>query len=328
MRRAILLLFALTPAQAFACKCLASYPVCREVASSDVVFIGTVESVEPAFLDPWHWRDASSSIPVDEIEQLRHDESPAGAARLKAIYLKLLGEVSDDEKHELEVAVTHRQVEAAFNSIAAGGRRARLRVKTMFREEDDDDKGGGKKDSKKEDDDVKSGEEKVLTVWTGQGDCGIDFQAGETYLVYAGNDEETGKLETSICYRTKRLTDAGADLSYLHFFKDGGKMSSRLEGFVTSERKQERPTRIDAVEAPAAGLVVGLTWDGGTRYTRSAADGRFVFDGLASGAYQVSVYEATFPRVMKALAGPEKVDVGEKGCAAGFLVVPPATPAK
>jgi hypothetical protein len=317
----MLLLLALMPAQALACKCLASYPVCREVASSDVVFIGTVESVEPAFLDPWHWRDASSSIPVDEIEQLRHDESPAGAARLKAIYLKMLGSLSDDEKHELEVAVTHRQVEAAFNSISSGGRRARLRVQTMFHEAKDDEK-DDKKDDKKDDD------ERELTVWTGQGDCGIDFQAGETYLVYAGNDEETGKLETSICYRTKRLTDAGADLAYLHFFEDGGKMSSRLEGFVTSERKQERPTRIDAVEAPAAGLVVGLTWDGGTRYTRSGVDGRFVFDGLASGAYQVSVYDATFPRVMKALAGPEKVDVSEKGCAAAFLVVPPPAHAK
>jgi hypothetical protein len=318
----MLLLLALTPGQAFACKCLASYPVCREVATSDVVFIGTVESVEPAFLDPWHWRDASSSIPVDEIERLRRDESPAGAARLKAIYLKMLGSLSDDEKRELEVAVTHKQIEAAFNSIASGGRRARLRVQTMFHEAKDDDKDDDKKDADKKDSD-----EKELTVWTGQGDCGIDFQAGETYLVYAGNDEETGKLETSICYRTKRLSDAGGDLAYLHFFRDGGKMSSRLEGFVTSERKQERPTRVDAVEAPAAGLVVGLTWDGGTRYTRSGTDGRFVFDGLASGAYHVSVYDTTFPRVMKALAGPEKVDVGEKGCAAAFLVVPPpATP--
>jgi hypothetical protein len=322
----MLLLLALMPVQALACKCLASYPVCREVASSDVVFIGTVESVEPAFLDPWHWRDASSSIPVDEIEQLRRDESAAGAARLKAIYLKMLGDLPDDEKRELEVAVTHRQVEAAFNSISSGGRRAHLRVQTMFREEkDDDDKGG--KDGKKDDDD-KPGPEKELTVWTGQGDCGIDFQAGETYLVYAGNDEETGKLETSICYRTKRLTDAGADLAYLHFFEHGGTMSSRLEGFVTSERKQERPTRIDAVEAPAAGLVVGLTWDGGTRYTRSGTDGRFVFDGLAKGAYQVSVYDATFPRVTKALAGPEKVAVSEKGCAAAFLVVPPPAHAR
>jgi hypothetical protein len=53
-----------------------------------------------------------------------------------------------------------------------------------------------------------------------------------------------------------------------------------------------------------------------------------VFDGLAKGPYEVYVYDAAFPRVTKALAGPEKVEVGEKGCAAGFLVVPPPTPAK
>ena len=313
----MLLLLELMPAPALACKCLASYPVCREVATSDVVFIGTVESVEPAFLDPWHWRDASSSIPVDEIERLRQDDTPAGAARLKAIYLKMLGDLPDYEKRELEVAVTHKQVEAAFNSVAAGGRRARIRVRTMFHEADDD------KDKATKDDDDKPGAEKELTVWTGQGDCGIDFQAGETYLVYAGNDEETGKLETSVCYRTRRLSDAGGDLAYLHFLQEGGKLSSRLEGFVTSERKQERPTRIDAVQAPAAGVVVGLTWNGQTRYTRSGSDGRFIFDGLAAGAYAVSAYDATFPRVMKAVAGPEKIEVGEKGCASAFLVVPP-----
>lgn len=319
----MLLLLALMPAPAFACKCLASYPVCPEVASSDVVFIGTVESVEPAFLDPWHWRDASSAIPVDEIERLRHDESPAGAARLKAIYLKMLGDLPDEEKRELEVAVTHKQVEAAFNSIAAGGRRARFRVRTMFHDASDDDAKDTDKNAKKDNDDDKPGSGKELTIWTGQGDCGIDFQAGETYLVYAGNDEETGKLETSVCYRTKRLTDAGSDLAYLHFFEEGGSMSSRLEGFVTTERRQDRPTRVDAVQAPAAGLVVGLRWEGGTRYTRSGADGRFVFDGLAAGSYEVSVYDAAFPRAMKSLAGPEKVNVSEKGCAAAFLVVSP-----
>jgi len=319
----MLLLLALMPAPAIACKCLASFPVCREVASSDVVFIGTVESVEPAFLDPWHWRDASSSIPVDGIERLRRDESPAGAAQLKAIYLKMLGDLPDDEKRELEVAVTRKQVEAAFNSIAASGRRARLRVKIMFREADDDDKGADKDRAKKDDDDDKPGAVKEVTVWTGQGDCGIDFQAGETYLVYAGNDEETGKLETSVCYRTRRLSDAGSDLAYLHFFRDGGKLSSRLEGFLTTDRRQDRPTRTDAVHAPAAGLVVGLSWEGQTRYTRSGADGRFVFDGLAAGSYEVSAYDASFPRLLKTLAGPEKIAVGEKGCAAAFLVVAP-----
>jgi len=296
-----------------ACKCLATFSVCREVASSDIVFIGTVESVEPMFLDPWHWRDPSAQIPVDEIERLRQDGSPQAAGRLKAIYLRMLGDLPDYDKRELEAAVTQKQVEAAFNSISAQGRRARLRVQTIFREAKDEDEKAAAKDDEKE-----------LMVWTGQGDCGIDFQPGETYLVYAGNDEETGQLETSVCYRTKRLTDAGADLAYLHFFREGREMSSRLEGFVTTDRKQERPTRVDAVQSPAPGLVVGLSRDAATRYTRSDPEGRFVFDGLGEGAYEISVYDPAFPRTVKLLAGPEKVDVGEKGCASAFMIVSPA----
>ena len=315
MRRAVAVLLALLPGPAFACKCLSWYPVCREVAASDLVFIGTVESVEPGFLDPWHWRDASSEIPVAEIDRLRAEDSPAAATRLKAIYLRMLGDMPESVRHELEIATTHKQVEAAFSSIASQGRRARFRVQKLFRASDDE-----KKDGKK--DDMGEGEE--LTIWNGAGDCGIDFQVGETYLVYAGDDEETGRLQTSICYRTRRLTDAGADLAYLYFYEEGEKNSSRLEGFVTTDRKQERPTSTDSVQAPAAGLVVGVAKDGKTRFTKSAADGRFIFDALAAGQYQVTVYDSSFPRTATTLAGPEKVDVPEKGCASAFLVVSPS----
>ena len=308
MLRAMLLL-ALTPAAGFSCKCLAAYAVCREVALSDVVFVGTVESVEPSFLDPWRWRDPNSRIPVDEIEKLRRDPSPAAAQRLKIVYLRMLGDLPESDKHELEIAATHTQVEAAFNSITAQGRRAKLKVQTVFREAKDDD-------------DEKHDDAKEITVWTGQGDCAIDFQPGETYLVYAGNDEETGRLATSICYRTRRLTDAGPDLAYLHFLKDGGDFSSRLEGFVSTERRQDNPRTRNAVDSPAPDLVVGLTFDGKSRYARTGADGRFIFDGLAAGGYQVSVYTAGFPRVSKLLTGPEIVEIPEKGCADAFLIVP------
>lgn len=309
MLRAMFLL-ALLPPAGLACKCLTAYPVCREVAMSDVVFVGTVESVEPSFLDPWRWRDANSRIPVDEIEKLRQDSSPAAAQRLKIIYMQMLGDLPESDKRELEVATTHKQVEAAFNSITAQGRRAKLKVQTIFREAKDDDN------------DEKHEAAKEITVWTGQGDCGIDFQPGETYLVYAGNDEETGRLETSICYRTRRLTDAGSDLAYLHFFKEGGALSSRLEGFVSTERRQDNPRTRNAVDAPAPNLVIGLTFDGKTRYTRSAPDGRFIFDGLAAGDYQVSVYDSNFPRTSKLLTGTEKIQIPEKGCADAFLIVP------
>jgi hypothetical protein len=83
MRQAWFLLWVLMPVPGFACKCLVSYPVCQEVAATDFVFIGTVESVEPRFLDP-------AQAPIDEITRLQRDDSASSLARLRQIYLKML----------------------------------------------------------------------------------------------------------------------------------------------------------------------------------------------------------------------------------------------
>jgi hypothetical protein len=52
----------------------------------------------------------------------------------------------------------------------------------------------------------------VHTGWGG-GDCGVGFQVGESYLVYAGEAQD--ELRTSICTRTADLTYAQADLAVL-----------------------------------------------------------------------------------------------------------------
>lgn len=55
-----------------------------------------------------------------------------------------------------------------------------------------------------------------ITVRTGRGsgDCGFHFEVGESYLVYAYGPDENN-LETNICQRTEKLTDAGEDLKLL-----------------------------------------------------------------------------------------------------------------
>lgn len=55
----------------------------------------------------------------------------------------------------------------------------------------------------------------LIEVVTGQGDgdCGIGFQAGSEYLVYARTAD--GFLYTGLCSRTARLDAAGADLAAL-----------------------------------------------------------------------------------------------------------------
>ena len=316
----VFLILIVMPECLFGCKCLVSFPVCQQVAASSVVFIGTVESVDPPLLDPS--RSRSAIVPTETIDPLQQDPSPIAVARLKEAYLKMLGEIPDQSKRELEAATTYKQVEEAFTAIMTQGRRARFRIWTVFHEHNDGDEGNDKNAAlKKDEDDDKKALDRELAVWTGVDDCGIKFQLGETYLVYAGEDEETGKLETSICSRTKRLSDAGPDLAYLHFFSTGGTMASRIEGSVTTAATKNPADRLDGVGMPVKGAIVGLAWSGGARYTLSGPDGRFVFDGLASGKYELSVYDDLFPDKVTILAGPQSVDIAQRSCAAPVLVV-------
>jgi ferredoxin-fold anticodon binding domain-containing protein len=59
-----------------------------------------------------------------------------------------------------------------------------------------------------------NGKTVILRTGTSEADCGVDFQAGKTYLVYAYQDA-AGQLSTNICTRTRRLWRATADRRYL-----------------------------------------------------------------------------------------------------------------
>ena len=284
----------LIPTPLPACQCLLTLSACNEVALADRVFIGTVESVEPSFLNRWN-PSKSSSLPLRQ--QLAGMDLP------------------DYYKRRLAAAKTSDDIARLFYSVVAQGRRVRFKVKTTFRGE-------------KEKDD--SDDEGPLEVWTDSGDCGYDFQVGETYLVYADEDEESGRIDTSVCYRNRRLSDAGDDLAYLYFFQNGGDESARLEGFVTADefyqRDLDKAHDPEKVKLPAPGVILELNSGKGRRYTESDRDGRFVFDGLAGGEYSVSVFDAGYPEAVKLLAGPAHVSVEKKGCASEILLVPKGTP--
>ncbi len=317
---AFISLLILIPAPVFACKCLVGYPACPEAASSDVIFIGTVESVETGFLDRWHSaRSSADALQADEVVRLQKEGSEASLAKLKEIYLRMFPALTPTDKRELLAAATHRELQSIFDAIVSRGKRTRFKVRTLFKNSTDDDA----KNAKASDDkDAEESKVESMDVWTDYGDCGFDFQAGETYLVYASEDEETQQLGTSICYRTKRLSEAGTDLAYLFFYKNGGDASTRMEGFVTSDPNRDRARVPNGIEAPVADVVVGLKWSGGERYTRSEADGRFVFDGLSGGDYELSVFSKDFPQDARRLTDPKTVRVEEKSCASVVLGAP------
>ena len=286
MRRVLLASLLWIPTSLPACQCLLTLSACHEVALADRVFIGTVESVEPSFLNRWN-PSKSSSLPLRQ--QLAGMDLP------------------DYYKRRLATAKTSDDIARLFYSIVAQGRRVRFKVKTTFRGE----------------------KEESLEVWTDSGDCGYDFQEGETYLVYADEDEETDRINTSVCYRNRRLSDAGDDLAYLFFYRNGGDESARLEGFVTSDelyqRELDRARDPEKVKLPVPGAVLELESSHGRRYTESDREGRFIFDGLAGGEYSVSVFDAGYPEQVKLLAGPARVQVEKKGCASEIMLAPKGT---
>jgi hypothetical protein len=319
MPRAWLLLL-LIPQLLGACTCNASWSACQSVAESNAVFTGTVESIKPSVLDYWNPSAHRNWLQDPELVELRKSKTAAGLKALKDRYLALLFDVSDADKNLIRSAEAQERLQAVIGWILHEGTTVRFKVSTTFQLKDDDD------DDKKKDDDDKKKPEKsdFVEVWNEPGDCGISFQKGETYLVYAATDESSDRLQTNVCMRTGRLSDSGEDLAYLHFFQNGGSKSGRLEGFVTSKIEQLSQDRFhysSRIGSPVSDVVVELQADGIARYTMPDAGGRFVFDGLAVGDYQVSAFERGFPDVVKLMSGPNKVRVEDKGCATTKLLV-------
>jgi hypothetical protein len=294
------LLLLLKPA--LACKCAGSESVCRTVATSDAVFIGTVDSVElKAF--PWDMSNGTRSPARHELERLSEDKSPQGVARLKEAFLLALPDLPEPYRGQLARATTSGELEELVRALFDRGRRIRFKMKHAFR--------GPKED--------------FVEVWSDFSECGYYFQTGETYLVYARRDRDQRLIATGGCTsRTNRLSDAGDDLAYLFFYENGGTESLRVNGFVTSSEEDLPWARIwDGVLHPVPDVVVELKSEHGLRYTNPDREGRFVFDGLPPGEYSISVFDLGYPGQPHLLQGPKTVDVRANSCASEALVVRP-----
>src|ERR1039458_6679087 len=238
MKGALLCSLALLARPVFPCGCQSTVPVCNEVAYSSAVFIGTVESISPIFLEDWSLSRRPSLQQLNQAnERFLSDRSPRNLVTLKDVFRKTFPDLREDQRGRLDKADSQKSLVDLFSAVLGHGKRVRFRVGAVFRNGDDDDGQKAKdkekdvgKDAKAKDDDDDT-KDQVFDVWTPFGDCGFDFQTGETYLVYADSDEDTNIMETDSCTRTRRLSDAGPDLAYLYFYKERKAASGRLEGF-------------------------------------------------------------------------------------------------
>ena len=323
-RARLALLTALIPiaSQLFAaCQCTIRFGVCDETRESDAVFIGTVESVAPPFLDPYH-RARAGWPSAAEIAGLQANPSPEALEKLKTVYAEMLKGIPAPSLDQIAAATTQQELEVAFEAAAREGRFAHFRVRTVYKRQsgDDDDDDAAAATAKRDKDDDPG----FLDIWSSSGDCGVDFQPGETYLVYAVEDEDSGKLETSACMRTRRLSDEGGDLSYLYFLQNDKDQSAQIAGFVSrSFNDQAVPRYEDAINSPLSGLLLELTQgDQQARYTQSDRDGRFAFSGLGKGDYRLSLLAAGYPASPRRELLSRTLHVDEGSCVRQILVAP------
>lgn len=305
---------------AAACKCISSFSPCNQAAASDAVFIGTVVSMEPTFLSRWNLSNQASMTSLNQaFLDARQHPSGESIAKLKDAYRKTFPEFASDQEDRLQAAKTPAAVASLFYSGLGLGMRVNFRVKTLFKHENDDDQ--------------KPASEDLLEVWTPFGDCGYDFQAGETYLVYANNDEgSANSLSVDSCSRTRRLSEAGEDLAYLFFYKDQPTASTRIEGFATTDELYrttfDRMHDPQTIRSPVAGVTVELESDRLTRFTEADRNGRFVFDGLREGDYKLSAFAPGYPMNPQVLAGPQAFHADSKSCSLQVLLLPKERPDK
>ncbi len=159
-----------------------------------------------------------------------------------------------------------------------------------------------------------------VATGSGGGDCGYAFKEGASYLVYALNGApplgEAGKFFTTICTRTRPLSEAKDDIEYLTKKDD----PARASGIVGDISMQSRDAKnVATVSGPAAGFSVVISGVAVRKTVVTRKDGHFEIWGLDPGSYRVSpVFPDGFQKTV------QTVRLAAQSCEeVHFLATPP-----
>jgi hypothetical protein len=157
----------------------------------------------------------------------------------------------------------------------------------------------------------------TLDIYTGSGggDCGYNFELNESYLVYAWDNE--GKPSTGICSRTRRLTDAAADLAYIRGLADakpGGRVYGLVRQYLAQRENDERKPNPSIPNIP-----VFIENEKNRFETVTDSSGDFRIDGIPAGKYTVT---AKPPPGFDTRGTSRKIELFDKGCAIAWFSFP------
>src|ERR1700728_5312777 len=126
MLRAVLLIGLLSSPSwaAGTCQCEASFGACKEVRLSDLVFVGTVESIQPMFLSRWYGADQSALQSLNTAFVRAQEHPSADSLReVKDLYLATFPQLDERQKRLVETADSLRQMTSFFDSSLDRGMR-------------------------------------------------------------------------------------------------------------------------------------------------------------------------------------------------------------
>lgn len=146
-------------------------------------------------------------------------------------------------------------------------------------------------------------------------ECGYDFKKNERYVIYAHRSPTDGKLSTSLCSRTKLLSEAKEDLEFLHGLSSA-EPGATIYGQVRQQTHEIKNGRLgDGV--PLEGVKVIVEGQGKRLDVVTDSEGRFRIAGLQPGNYKV---KALLPENFDLSSSEVDAKVADRGCAAVNII--------
>jgi hypothetical protein len=158
-----------------------------------------------------------------------------------------------------------------------------------------------------------------IEVRTGMedGDCGYRFNLGERYLVYANFNPANGFYDTSICTRTRPLSEAAEDLDYIRGGLKNREPGATLSGELRRYRRNLETEEMQQL-GPLANIKISVTSEGRSFVTRTDEQGRYELTRLEPGQY---VVRPELPDELGTWDSERKTNLNDRGCGVvGFQV--------
>jgi hypothetical protein len=190
--------------------------------------------------------------------ELTPRQQEAFAAAIRSLTLESLeGVITPEQRELLNAASTDEEFEQLASRYNHYPQKAEIQVQEVFAGD--------------------PGRVAAVHTGTGEGDCGVGFEEGETYLIWASK-APGGDWTTSSCSGTEHSRQAVTDIRTLRAWKEGKPMVRRIHGRVTVARGPA-PDANDGIEEdlpePAVGFLLQLRGGEEPLETRTDEDGYF-----------------------------------------------------